>query len=97
MIYLPSTLTPVPRYTGYFWDVKHKKLFSLKAGGELREMTCRRLWEGVAHRSHRRPGALYYAVSHKGQRRYLFVEDLMRLEYIDYDIPVVMRKVEEPA
>jgi hypothetical protein len=38
MIYLPATLTPVPRYPGYFWDVKSHKMFSLKVGGELREM-----------------------------------------------------------
>jgi hypothetical protein len=38
MIHLPSTLTPVPRYPGYFWDVKSHKMFSLKVGGELREM-----------------------------------------------------------
>jgi hypothetical protein len=72
-------------------------MFSLKVGGELREMRCQRLWKGVAHKFTRRAGSKCYTVSKNGVRRTLFVKDLKRLELVDYDIPVVMRKEMELA
>lgn len=92
MIYFPGTLTPVPRCQGYFWDVAKHKLFSLKLGGELREMKVQNLWAGVAHKFGRRHGGeKYYRVSVNGRYRYLFIEDLKKLEIVHYDIPVVER------
>ncbi len=101
MIYLPSTLTPVPRYPGYFWDVKSHKMFSLKMGGELREMKERRVHPILLQRGYWRGrlkvGDRYYQLSRNGRRRIMLVRDLKKLELVDYDIPVVMRKVEELA
>lgn len=89
MIYLPATLTPVPYFQGYFWDVEKHKLFSLKQGGELREMKPRRLWNGVSSKFGYRGGEWCYSVSKNGRRRTIFVEDLKRLTLVHYDIPVV--------
>lgn len=92
MIYFPSTLTPVPNCQGYFWDVVEHKLYSIKQGGELREMKKRRLWSGVAHKFARQhSGDLCYTISRNGRRRTLFHEDLKRLELVHYDFPVVKR------
>jgi hypothetical protein len=93
MIYFPATLTPVPHSPGYFWDVKTHKLFSLKVGGELRELQCRKLWGGAArHFPNRHKGALHYQITRNGRRSYLFVENLKQLELVEYDIPVITHK-----
>ena len=92
MTYFPATLTPVPGCKGYFWDVAEHKLYSIKLGGELREMKRRRLWGGVAHKFARQhSGDPCYQVSNNGRPRTLFVEDLKRLELVHYDFPVVKR------
>lgn len=92
MIYFPANLTPVPGTPGYFWNVETHKLYSLKVGGELREMKRKKLWGGVADRFPRHhKNAPYYTASHNGRTRYLFVADLKKLKLEHYDIPVVHR------
>lgn len=97
MINSPETLTPVPNHPGYFWDIEKEKLFSLKVGGEYRELTCRRLHPaafnyGRMKYSKLKPGQLVYTVSVNGRCRYLAVSHLKKLKMVDYDIPLVERQ-----
>jgi len=90
MIYFPATLTPVPLCPGYFWDVEKHKMYSLKIGGVLRELKRKKLWGGVAYHFPRQaPSSYFYTLYNKGRRRYMFVEDLKRLELVHYDMPVI--------
>ena len=105
MIYFPITLTPIPNSPGYFWDVKSHKLYSIKVGGVLRELACRKLhW--AAHRNGYRgfPGGMHigdkhYVISVGGKRQYLPVTKLKKLKLVDYDIPIINRieEIEETA
>jgi hypothetical protein len=93
MIKFPTTLTPVPELTGYFWDVKTHKLYSIKVGGVLRELKVQR---GKAYRGYNRNskvkiGELYYGLSHRGIHCPFRVRDLKKLTLVDYDVPVFDR------
>lgn len=102
MIYFPATLTPVPFYPGYFWDVQSHKLYSLKVGGVLREMKMhcvhpimlrRGYWGGRLS-----VGDKYYRLSKEGHRRTMLLNELKRLQLVHYDMPVINRvEEEEPA
>lgn len=63
MVTLPKDFVAT-RYPGYFWNVKEKKLYTLKVTGELKPMTFFKggTWYGVSHE----PG---YKISVNGQRR----------------------------
>lgn len=63
MVTLPKDFVAT-RYPGYFWNVKEKKLYSLKVTGELRPMTFFKggTFYGVRHE----PG---YKLSVNGRRR----------------------------
>lgn len=95
MIELPSTLTPVPKCPGYFWDTAKDKLFSIKTGGELRELQLMTVHPAAMryHRphSHWEVGSKYYRVSVNGRPRYLMRSQLRKLPMVDYSIPVVER------
>ncbi len=95
MINLPTTLTPVPRCPGYFWDATRDKLFSIKTGGELRELALMTVHPAALRYkmrgSHWSVGAKYYRVSVNGRPRYLMRSKLRSLPMVDYDIPVVER------
>lgn len=102
MIYFPATLTPVPNYPGYFWDVESHKIYSLKVGGVLRELKRKRVHPAMFNYGnwHGRiaPGDLYYSLSKNGRSRVMLVKDLKRLELVHYDMPVINRIEEvEPA
>jgi hypothetical protein len=92
MITLPATLTPVPKYHGYYWDVVEHKLYSIKPSGVLREMTLRHVWNGVSHKMHLPAGTPYYTISHKGQRKLVLLDKLMLLKLVDHEIPIVPRE-----
>lgn len=100
MIYFPDTLTPVPNSPGYFWDIKKQKLFSLKVGGVLRELKCRKLHPAAFnYRSFRftniQPGDLVYQISVDGRHKYLTVRSLKKLEMVHYTMPVIERVEDE--
>lgn len=63
MVTLPKDFVST-RYSGYFWNVKEQKLYSLKVTGELRLMSFFKggIWNGVTHD----PG---YRISVNGARR----------------------------
>lgn len=63
MVTLPVDFVAT-RYPGYFWNIKEKKLYSLKVTGELKPMAFFKggTWYGVTHE----PG---YKISVNGVRR----------------------------
>jgi hypothetical protein len=94
MIKFPATLTPVPTHPGYFWDIKSHKLYSIKVGGELRELKMRyvnRYTTGYRRFSKYRQGEKYYTLSREGCAHIMLVRHLTKLTLTDYDIPVVHR------
>ena len=74
MVTLPKDFVAT-RYPGYFWNVKEKKLYSLKVTGELREMSFFKggTFYGVRHD----PG---YKISVDGRRRKYTMEYLGSLK-----------------
>jgi len=74
MVTLPKDFVAT-RYPGYFWNVKEKKLYTIKVTGELRPMTFNRggTWYGVRHE----PG---YQISVKGRKRKYTMEYLGSLK-----------------
>ncbi len=82
MVTLPRefTATKIP---GYFWNTKTQKLYSIKIGGELREMLLVKVnyWNNWSCDG--------YRVSHKGRRRVLSIDYLEKLECSDSEITVV--------
>lgn len=102
MIYFPATLTPVPASPGYFWDTKHHRLYSLKVGGVLREMSVRKAHPAMFRHGQTRylklkPNDLYYVISNQGRKRYFRVDDLKNLKLIDYDMPLINRNNEKTS
>lgn len=69
------------RYSGYYWNTKTQRLFSIKVTGELHEMKFKKMscWN-------RYDG---YPVSHKGRRRFLPMLYLKTLN--SQQIPVVYK------
>lgn len=90
MIIFPDSLTPVPKCPGYFWDTSSHKLYSIKIGGVLRELSTHRVDPGVARRFQLNPG-IYYRVSNKGKPKYIHIVQLKRLKVEDYNMPVINR------
>ena len=80
MIYLPEGLTPT-KYPGYFWHLGDQKLYSIKVGGVLHEMTL--TYPG----RYNRLDFPVYRVSHKGKRKLLFLHELRKLRITDHEIP----------
>lgn len=70
------------KYPGYFWNIKTQTLFSVKIGGELREIKSQKpnLWNNLGNRSKGRGMEGGYRISHKGRRRWLLIADLKELE-----------------
>ncbi len=68
------------KYPGYFWNTKTQTLFSIKIGGELRELKLTKPshWNNFFH-GNPKGGNGAYRISHKGQRRILFVNVLKEL------------------
>ena len=98
MIHFPKDLTPIPNCPGYFWDVVDHKLYSIKLGGELRELKVHRLHPMAHHNgfssrfSKIKVGEKYYTMSNRGIRRNASVRYLKTLTMVDYTIPQVKRK-----
>jgi hypothetical protein len=101
MIYFPATLTPVPSYPGYFWDVESHKMYSLKVGGVLRELKVNYVnhyMRNYNRFSKYRHGEKFYSLSKEGRSRAMMVRNLKKLELVHYDMPVINRIQEgEPA
>lgn len=91
MIYFPPNLTPVPKFPGYFWDVKDNVLYSIKVDGILKPLKVRTLHPSakkyLTSYSYLVIGEPYYIISYKGERKYLSVKKLKQLHHIDYMIP----------
>tara|TARA_R110000772_G_scaffold10135_1_gene32619 strand:+ start:14 stop:268 length:255 start_codon:yes stop_codon:yes gene_type:complete len=70
MVILPPHLVAV-RIPGYYWHTKKHKLYSIKIGGELKEIFPRRgnQWVRFPH----------FRVSQKGRSRTLMLMDLVKL------------------
>jgi len=82
MVTLPREFTAT-RFPGYFWNTKTQKLYSLKVGGELREL--KGPMEPNYFNKWHEPG---YRVSHKGRPRVLGMSYLKKLKLEDSEIPV---------
>lgn len=84
MITFPPNLV-AGRYPGYYWDVVDHKLYSIKIYGELCEIQLRtgNRWNN---------GKAGFAVSHKGCKRYLVLEILMKLRPKDSVVPMMTSK-----
>ena len=71
-------------------------------GGELRELTMRKLHPAALRYGFRggfasmTKGTKHYCVCRRGVRKYLTVRYLKTLELVDYDIPV-REKIQTPA
>jgi len=85
MITLPPPFTAT-RYPGYFWNTETKLLFSLKVGGELREM--KRYYPSRWTRW----DTPYYLVYHQGRQRGMGLRYLSELKLQDSEIPVTYRE-----
>jgi len=85
MVTLPKRFTAT-RYPGYFWDVKNQKLYSIKIGGELREL---KLAYPTPWRMIYEPG---YDLSVKGRKRFYPISKLKKLQKKDSKIKVVNRE-----
>lgn len=91
MIVFPTNFTET-KYSGYFWNIEEKKLYSIKVGGVLKPLTHRKAgkyggfkWESG------------YQVSVNGQRRKLTDKYLSTLAVRDSTIKVVKKpKASDP-
>lgn len=74
MVTLPKDFVAT-RYSGYFWNVKERKLYTIKVTGELRPMTFNKggRFYGVTHL----PG---YQISVEGRKRKLTMDYLGTLK-----------------
>lgn len=88
MVTLPKPFVAT-RYPGYFWHLEKQVLFSLKVGGELRELVlCRKsIWC---------PEDAYH-ISHLGQRQFMTLAYLKALTDADSEIPIGIRSIPEPT
>ena len=84
MITLPENLTAT-KYNGYFWNVKTKKIYSLKTAGELRELKRK-----IPNRFNTRMSfnvSYFFTISNKGMRACLINTYLEKLKLKDSIIP----------
>lgn len=86
MVTFPENLVAI-KYSGYFWDVKEKKLYSIKVGGKLRQLKKLDIWPLIKYSKRAQWGKqrlseekYYYKVSDKGVRKFLFSTYLEELE-----------------
>lgn len=79
MVKLPKEFVPT-KYSGYFWNIADKKLYSVKVTGELKppEFTPRNRWQHFDG----------YKVSVKGEHRYLGIDYLTKLKPVTAEFPV---------
>lgn len=80
MITFPAELTAT-KYPGYYWNTQTKKLFSIKIGGELRELGLTR------PNRFNKLNEPAYRVSVKGIRKNLSLTYLGKLEIKNSKIP----------
>ena len=85
MVTLPREFTGT-KYPGYFWNIKTQTLFSIKVGGELREL--RREEPNYFNRWHDHG----YRISHKGRYRWMLLTYLEGLKLTDSEIPIRYRR-----
>lgn len=89
MIALPPGFA-VTKYPGYFFHIEEKRLYSIKIDGILKPIKFYK--PDRFNKFHTWPirwktkGA--YCVSVKAERRYLFIEDLLKLKIEDAIIPI---------
>jgi len=77
MVVLPGDFVAT-RYPGYFWNLKERKLYTIKVTGELRPMTFQRGGNFYGHKI--APG---YQISVKGQKRKLTMDYLGSLKPVN--------------
>jgi hypothetical protein len=77
MVVLPGDFVAT-RYPGYFWNLKERKLYTLKVTGELRPMTFNKggTFYGVRHE----PG---YQISVNGRKRKFTMDYLSNLKPVN--------------
>ena len=84
MVTLPKSFTAT-KIPGYFWCLDTFKLYSIKIGGELRQLVK----QEPNHFNHYTDG---YRVSHKGYPRWLKMDYLDSLELTDSEINVAKKR-----
>ena len=62
-------------YPGYFWDTINKELYSIKVGGILKKLPCRKPFYGYGNFI---PAG--YQLSYKGSRKFMPKHRLMMLK-----------------
>jgi len=82
MVVLPKQFVAVPRYSGYFWNVEDKRLYSCKVSGVLAPLKLKTAFRGFVRgtRVDRDQG---YAVSVDGQRRFITLDRLLKIKSTD--------------
>lgn len=82
MVVLPADFVKT-KYDGYFWNVREKRLYSIKVGGILRPLALRNEWWV----RHLRVGDIRipkgYDVSLNGQRKRYPLKELLELKAKD--------------
>jgi hypothetical protein len=77
MVVLPGDFVAT-RYSGYFWNLKERKLYNLKVTGDLRPMAVNK--GGFFNGTHFEPG---YQISVKGRKRRYTMEYLNNLKPVN--------------
>lgn len=75
MIVFPPEFVKI-EYPGYFWNVKEKKLYSIKVQGVLRPLTLRKLYwiQGIPH------NIKNYQISVNGRKIQYRLDELIKLK-----------------
>jgi len=81
MVTLPPPYVAT-RFSGYFWNLDTRKLYSLKITGELKVLKIR-----YPNRAFTRIDGPFYELSVKGRRKILTLDTLNRLYLKDSVIP----------
>lgn len=90
MYKFPDTMTPEGLPPGYVWCTKDKELYSYK-GGTLCVMKSQsagyKYWSRITMKS------AYYTLSVNGKRRYVFMDDLLKIKAHTYEYIVPQEKI----
>lgn len=78
MVTLPKDFVATD-YPGYFWNVADSQLYSVKVTGMLKPLALSCSGVYLNGRWRARPDVHGYKISHLGRKRFLFLQDLMKL------------------
>ncbi len=84
MVTLPKEFVAV-KYPGYFWNINDNQLYSVKITGMLKPLVKTYLWHSRGKDWRNIPG---YNISVKGRKRFLAIEDLIKLSPTKSVFPV---------